>query len=411
MSNVKTISIFGSTGSIGCSACAIIEHHAEKFNVLMLSAHSNVKRLSEQAIRLKAKYAVIVDEAQEKALKDLLKGHNIEVKSGAKALLECAQFENDISLHAIVGMAGLSPLLASIPYSKAVAIANKEPLVSAGALVIEEAKKHSTQILPVDSEHNAIFQVFETEQKHSITRIILTASGGPFLRTKQNELNEISPEQALQHPNWDMGNKISIDSATMMNKALEIIEAYYLFNIEADKIDVLIHPQSIVHSMVEYEDGSILAQMGASDMQTPISNVLHWPKRLKTPGKKLDFHNVQSLTFEEPDENTLQGTALKLAYKCLNLGAYACIALNAANEMCVDAFLEKKIRFPDIINIVEQVVSNAKKEDTLTSLDDISIYDQEIRNITKNIVFEFSKSGHSKIAENEIIKESAQKSA
>lgn len=354
-SDKKSINILGVTGTIGVCAADVIAGNAEHFDVNIVSAHTDEAGLKEAAQRLGAKHAIL-------SSRDDLGG----------ALAEPV----DITLCAISGMAGLSSMMRAIENSKAVAIANKEPLVAAGDLVIAHAKAHNTVLLPVDSEHNAIFQVFDVTQKSAIERIILTASGGPFRTWTFEDMAGATRAQALAHPNWVMGQKITIDSATMMNKALEIIEAHYLFGLAADKIEVLIHPQSTVHSMVEYCDGSVLAQMGASDMRTPIANVLAWPDRLITPGEKLDLKALSRLDFEEADLEKFP--ALAYAYDALDKGAYACVAMNAANEVAVEYFLDEKIGFTGILDCVRYSLQEAQTVD-LPTIKDIQNYDQHIR--------------------------------
>lgn len=358
MAQAKKISILGVTGSIGQSACDVILSDPARFDVQAVTANTNEDKLNDLAEKLGAETAVLA------------------ARDGEDAIEDAARIPADLILNAIVGVAGLKPLMSAIEQGTCVAIANKEPLVAAGPLVMAAAKQFGTTILPVDSEHNAIFQVFDSKQKDQIERIILTASGGPFLQRSKEELGAITPEEATDHPNWSMGQKISVDSATMMNKALEVIEAHYLFDMPADKIDVMIHPQSIVHSMVEYSDGSILAQMGASDMRTPIANALSWPERMKTPGDTLSLEKMQNLTFEKPDVN--QFPALGWAYDCLKRGLYACIALNASNEVAVDAFLQRRIGFLDIMDVIGHSLETVQ-EVSLTTLDDVISYDQKIR--------------------------------
>ncbi len=379
----KTINILGATGSIGDSTADVLSSVAGAFDVRVVTANNNAKKLAEIAIKLKAKSAVLADENGYMELKALLAGHDIECASGTDALLEASSRKADITMAAIMGMAGLEPLLCAIQNSNAVAIANKEPLVAAGALVMEEARKCGTTLLPVDSEHNAVFQVFDQTRRAEIERIILTASGGPFRSWAPQDIETVTPEQALAHPNWSMGRKISIDSATLMNKALEVIEAHILFDILPEKIDVVVHPQSVIHSMVEYCDGSILAQLGANDMRTPICNVLNWPARIATPGQKLDLAMLQRLDFEAPDHKRFP--ALNLAYECLKEGPHACIAMNAANEVAVEHFLKKNIGFPDIIKTVTYILDRLEKED-VSSLEKIINYDTYIRSLSNDCI-------------------------
>lgn len=373
---VKAISILGVTGSVGQSTQDVILANPERFDVKCVTAHRSAKALAEAAIRLNADSAVIADYNHFAALKEYLDGTDIVAKTGEEALLESSLLPVDVMVCAIVGIAGLKPLLNALSVCKAVAIANKEPLVAAGPLVMKTAHQHSAKILPIDSEHNAIFQVFDRDHLDTIERIILTASGGPFRTMSVEEMRFVSPDQAVRHPNWTMGPKISVDSATMMNKALEIIEAHILFEIAADAIDVLVHPQSIVHSMVEYCDGSVLAQLGASDMRTPIASVLDWPLRLETPGKKLSLEAIAELTFEPVDHEKFP--AINLAYRAIHAGQEACIAMNAANEVAVELFLQKKIGFSDILDIAKNAVDETNALE-IRSLDDILAYDADVK--------------------------------
>ncbi len=361
---MKTVNILGATGSVGQSTIDVTLAHPDKFTLNIVSAHTKKTELADIKQKTNAKIAILTTENK-------------------NALLEALEEPVDITVAAIVGMAGLEPLLKAIPHSKAIAIANKEPLVAAGDLVLAECQKYGTKILPVDSEHNAIFQVFEQKQKDQIERIILTASGGPFRTHSLKDMKAITPEQAVKHPNWSMGAKISVDSATMMNKALEVIEAHYLFDMPADKIDVLVHPQSIIHSMVEYSDGSVLAQLGAPDMKTPITYALGWPDRISSPGQKLDFTKVKHLDFEQPDLTRFP--SIRLAYECLKQGQGACLTLNAANEVCVDAFLKKQIGFLDIVDINERVLNEIKSV-SLSDLESILRFDQQVRDQTHKII-------------------------
>ncbi|MBX2834139.1 MAG: 1-deoxy-D-xylulose-5-phosphate reductoisomerase [Micavibrio sp.] len=354
--SVKAISIHGVTGSIGQSTVDVIMSAPERFNVQMVSAHSRVVELADIARKIGAKVAVIEDESKFSALSDALQGSGVQAYAGRSALIEKAAIPVDITMAAIVGMAGLEPLMAAIPHSKVAAIANKEPLVAAGDFVLKAANDAGCKILPVDSEHNAVFQVFEEQNRSAITRLILTASGGPFREWTLKQMATATPEQAVAHPNWCMGAKISVDSASMMNKALEVIEAHVLFNMPADQIDVIIHPQSIIHSMVEYNDGSILSQMGASDMRTPIAYALSWPDRMPTPGKRLDLHALSKLEFSTPDHDRFP--AIPLAYQAIKSGLAARIALNAANEIAVSAFLKQKIGFLDIAKAINSVLDS-----------------------------------------------------
>lgn len=380
---MKRISILGSTGSVGQSTVKVLMAQEEPYDVQVITANSNVELLAKQAIELKAARAVVADEAYYDALKEALAGTDIDVAAGQQALIEAARMPSDWIMAAIVGMAGLAPLMAAIEQGTCVAIANKEPLVAAGPLVLEAASKTGTTILPIDSEHNAIFQVFEPDNRQAVERIILTASGGPFRNSSLTEMQKVTPEQALAHPNWDMGDKISIDSATMINKALEVIEAQRLFNVTSEQIEVLVHPQSVVHSMVEYQDGSLLAQMGAADMCTPITNALGWPKRLKTPGQRLNLSQMKHLDFETVDQERFPFVGM--AYDCLKSGLGACITMNAANEIAVAAFLGHKIAFLDIYKIVSEALDNSDSS-KLKSLNDIQEYDSFVRERTESAI-------------------------
>ncbi len=381
---MKRVTILGATGSVGQSTIKVLQAQPEgTYEIQVLTANSNVELLADQAKALKAKRAVIADESHYAALKELLAGTEIEVAAGQKALLEAALMPADWIMAAIVGMAGLKPLMAAISQGTIVAIANKEPLVAAGDIVLAAVKEAGTTLLPIDSEHNALFQVFEPENKNSIERLILTASGGPFREMSRADMAHVTPDQALAHPNWKMGAKISIDSATMMNKALEIIEAQRLFDVAPNKIEVLVHPQSVVHSMIEYCDGSFLAQMGAADMCTPITNALGWPKRLKSPGQKLDFVTMKRLDFAAVDYERFP--FVKMAYECLEDGVGACVAMNAANEVAVAAFLSHKIAFLDIYKIVSNMLENRHRSE-LNTLNDVLKYDSFVREQTESLI-------------------------
>jgi 1-deoxy-D-xylulose-5-phosphate reductoisomerase len=352
----KSVTILGATGSIGTSTLDIIRHHHDKFKITALSANSNVQMLADLAKEFNAEVAAIADDALYADLVQALAGSRVKAVSGEAGLKEAANASADITVSAIVGAAGLRPTLEAIRQGGTIILANKECLVCAGELFHREVEASGATLLPADSEHNAIFQVFDEERADAVERIILTASGGPFLHTSVSELVAVTPAQAVAHPNWDMGAKISVDSATMMNKGLEVIEAYYLFPIEKSKIDVVIHPQSIIHSMVEYIDGSILAQMGAPDMRTPLAYCLGWPERIESNGQRLDFSTMNDLSFHSPDLEKFR--CLGLAYQSLNEGGSAPTVLNAANEIAVDGFLKGKIGFLDIASVVETVLNN-----------------------------------------------------
>jgi 1-deoxy-D-xylulose-5-phosphate reductoisomerase len=348
----RRIAIFGSTGSIGTQAIDVIANHPELFSLEVISAHSNAQLLIEQARQFQPNMVVITDESKYNQVKEALANEPIKVFAGEKSLLEIAAGDTyDVLVAAIVGYAGLSSTLAALEQGKTVALANKETLVVAGDLVMQVAKEKRALILPVDSEHSAIFQCLVGEQNNPIEKIILTASGGPFLGKKPNFLINVKKEHALQHPNWVMGAKISIDSASLMNKGLEMIEAKWLFGLRNEQIEIIVHPQSIVHSMVEFEDGSIKAQMGLPDMKLPIQYALAYPNRIKNTFKRLLFKNYPSLTFEPADIKTFRNLAL--ARDAMFKGGNAPCVLNAANEIAVDAFIKNKISFLEMSDVIE----------------------------------------------------------
>lgn len=381
----RTISILGVTGSVGQSTARVVAHNAERFDVVAVTAHRKARALARLAVDLGARIAVVAEEAAYPELREALAGTGVEAACGASALRAAAAEPADVVMAAIVGMAGLEPLMHAIAQGRAVAIANKEPLVAAGALVMAAARRHGTAILPVDSEHNAIFQVFNSDQRSGIERLILTASGGPFRIWSAERMAKATPAEAVAHPNWSMGAKISVDSASMMNKALEVIEAHHLFGMPAERIDVVIHPESVVHSLVEYKDGSMLAQLGAPDMCTPIAHVLGWPERMATPGSRLDIKSLSMLRFEAPDP--LRFPALGLAYDALRAGATACIALNAANEVAVEAFLNEEISFPGIVDTVRECLEkNAPQH--IDTLEAVRHLDEKVREAAKRHILD-----------------------
>ena len=367
----KRVTILGSTGSVGCNTVDIVRRRPEAFEVVALTANKNVDLLVKQALELRPKLAVIADPARYAALKAGLSGTNIAAAAGAEALIEAASLPADRVLAAIVGAAGLAPTLAATSTGTVVGIANKECLVCAGDLLTTAAKASGAKLLPVDSEHSAIFQVFDFDNPEAVEKIILTASGGPFLRRDRITLARVTPAEAVAHPNWDMGAKISVDSATMMNKGLELIEAWHLFPVRSDQIDILIHPQSVVHSMVAYTDGSVLAQMGAPDMRTPIAYALDWPRRGPSPATRLDLARIGTLTFEEPDERRFP--ALALARAALSEGGGAPTVLNAANEVAVGGFLAGRIGFLDITGVVESTLAQMPRQTAATLTDTIAL--------------------------------------
>ncbi|WP_293553842.1 1-deoxy-D-xylulose-5-phosphate reductoisomerase [Parvibaculum sp.] len=355
----RSVSVLGSTGSIGVSTLDLIERDRERFDLVALTAHKNVASLIEQARRLRPQFAVIGDLLLYDELKAGLEGTGIEVGAGRDAVIEAALRPAEWVMAGIVGTAGLAPTLAAVRRGAAVALANKECLVSAGALFLAEVSRSGATLLPVDSEHNAIFQVLEADKLHTVDRIILTASGGPFRTWSLDEMALATPKQAVAHPKWDMGAKISVDSATLMNKGLELIEAHYLFPVGEPRLEIIIHPESIIHSMVGYVDGSVLAQLGSPDMRTPISYALAWPNRMPTPCARLNLSEIAKLTFEEPDP--VRFPALRLAREALRAGGAAPTILNAANEIAVAAFLGGHIGFLDIAAIVESVLTRGVK--------------------------------------------------
>jgi 1-deoxy-D-xylulose-5-phosphate reductoisomerase len=364
----RSLTVLGSTGSVGCSTLDLVMRAPERFDVEALTAGRNVARLAEQAKAVNAKLAVIADETGYAELKERLAGTNIAVAAGDEAVNEAAARPAALVMSAIVGMAGLPSTLAAIRRGACVAFASKECLVSAGPLMMAEIERCGATLLPVDSEHNAIFQVFDTKQASAVERIILTASGGPFRTASLEQMRRATPKEAVAHPNWSMGAKISVDSATMMNKGLEVIEAFHLFGLPEPRNEVLIHPQSVIHSMVAYVDGSVLAQLGPPDMRTPIAHTLAYPERMATPSARLDLAAIGKLTFEAPDLERFP--ALRLAREALRAGGAAPTILNAANEIAVASFLGERVGFLDIARIVEETLA-AMPAQRITSLDDV----------------------------------------
>ena len=382
---MKKISILGSTGSIGTQTLDVVRANRDKFEVVAISANSSINLLLEQIKEFKPKYVAVYNEASAKVLKEMIPSDiNIEVLSGMEGLVTISSLDEiDVLLTAIVGMIGLVPTLEAIKKGKTIALANKETLVTAGQLVMEEAKKNNVKILPVDSEHSAIFQCLNGENNKEIESLILTASGGPFRGKTKSELLNVTKNEALKHPNWSMGRKISIDSSTLMNKGLEVIEAKWLFDVNTDKIDVVVHPQSIIHSMVQFVDSSIIAQMGCPDMKLPIQYALTYPDRILNDFERLDFSKLTSLTFEKPDLETFP--CLKLAYDSLNMGGTYSAVLNAANEVLVNEFLEDKIGFYDIPYYIEKTL-DAHKSISKPSLEEILHIDKWSRDFVKECI-------------------------
>ncbi len=379
----RRISILGSTGSVGCNTIDLIERQPERYEIEALTANRNVALLAEQARRLRPRLAVIGDEARFGALKEALAGSGIELAAGPAALVEAAQRPAEWLMAAIVGAAGLEPTLAALRRGAIVALANKECLVCAGELMMEEVNRNGATLLPVDSEHNAIFQVFDFARRDAVERIILTASGGPFRTLDRAVMAHVTPAQAVAHPNWNMGAKISVDSATMMNKGLELIEAHHLFDLPAENIEVLIHPQSVVHSLVAYVDGSVLAQLGTPDMRTPIAYTLGWPERMPAPAERLDLAALGQLSFEPPDLERFP--ALRLARQALQSGGTAPTILNAANEVAVAGFLGGEVGFLEIAGIVEETLATMPL-DKPASLDAVFAVDSEARRVAEELI-------------------------
>jgi 1-deoxy-D-xylulose-5-phosphate reductoisomerase len=356
----RRISVLGSTGSVGVSTLDLLDKAGAEVEVMTLTAGRNVERLAEQARRWRPKLAVIQDESRLGELRDRLAGTGIEAAAGASAVADAGAADAQWVMSAIVGFAGLAPTLSAAKAGAVIALANKESLVCAGPSLLRTSRRAGGLVIPVDSEHSAIFQVLDPQNAQHVSRLILTASGGPFRTWTAEQMAHATPEQALAHPNWDMGPKISIDSATMMNKGLEMIEAAYLFAMPSERVDVLIHPQSIIHSLVEYADGSTLAQLGPPDMRTPIACAFAWPDRLPWPAPKLDLARAGALTFEEPDYDRFP--ALKLAKAALAAGGSAPAVLNSANEIAVAAFLDRKVGFLDIAAIVADTLERVEAE-------------------------------------------------
>jgi 1-deoxy-D-xylulose-5-phosphate reductoisomerase len=379
----RRVTILGSTGSVGTNTLDLIARNRAAYVVEALTANGNVDLLAAQAKRVGAKLAVVANEARYADLKAALSGTGIEAAAGAAAVVEAASRPADWVMAAIVGAAGLAPTLAAVRRGAVVALANKETLVCAGALMTNEVRRSGATLLPVDSEHNAIFQVIDFAQLSAIDRIVLTASGGPFRQSTREAMATATPEQAVAHPNWSMGAKISVDSATMMNKGLELIEAFYLFGLPTERIEVLVHPQSIVHSLVAYVDGSVLAQLGQADMRTPIAYTLAWPARMATPVKRLDLAEIGSLTFERPDE--VRFPALRLAREALAAGGAAPTVLSAANEVAVAAFLDRRIGFLDIASVVERTLQRVAAPQ-IDALETVWAIDREAREAARDLL-------------------------
>ncbi len=373
---IRTVTILGATGSIGSSALDLIERNPDRFAVAAVTAATKVDELAAIARRTRSRLVVIGDQSCYQALADKLAGTDCRVAAGEKALAAAAAEHADLVIAAIVGCAGLGPTMAAVEAGRTVALANKEALVTAGALMIDAAARSGATLLPIDSEHNAIFQCLAANRSEDITRIILTASGGPFRTASAETIARATPAEAVAHPNWTMGAKISVDSATLMNKGLELIEAHYLFGLPSAQLDIVVHPQSVIHSLVEFVDGSVLAQLGSPDMRIPIAYALAWPQRMPTPAQELDLAAIARLDFEAPDEQ--RSPALRLARDALEAGGAAPIVLNAANEVAVAAFLDNQLAFLQIAQTVQQALNKADY-DVPRSIGDVLEIDRATR--------------------------------
>jgi 1-deoxy-D-xylulose-5-phosphate reductoisomerase len=381
----RRIAILGATGSIGQSTLDLVERSPECFEVVALTAGTNVDALATCARRTGAKLAVIADPDRLSDLREKLEGSGCRAAAGADALVESASGEADWVMAAIVGCVGLVPTMAAIEAGKTVALANKEALVTAGRLMMDAAQRSGSHLLPVDSEHNAIFQCLAGSSKDDISRLVLTASGGPFREHSLDRMQSATPAEAVAHPKWSMGAKISVDSATLMNKGLELIEAHHLFDLPSERIEIVIHPQSLVHSLVEFVDGSMLAQLGSADMRIPIAYTLAWPKRMTTPSERLSLAKIGRLDFEAPDPTRFP--ALRLARQALESGGAAPIVLNAANEVAVEAFLGGAIGFCDISGLVERSL-DASDSPAPASIDEVVELDRESRERASALIAE-----------------------
>ena len=371
----RTISILGATGSVGEQTLDLVRRNRDDWRVVALTANCQVATLAAAAREFGAEIAVVADESCLADLREALAGSGIEAAAGRTALCEAAARPVDLTVAAIVGCAGLGPTMAAIEQGGTIALANKEALVSAGEVMTAAVSRHGATLLPVDSEHNAIFQCLQGGRIEDVRSITLTASGGPLRLV--DDLSEVTPEQAIAHPNWDMGAKISVDSATMFNKGLELIEAHHLFPVGLERIRIVVHPQSVIHSMVEYRDGSTLAQLGPSDMRVPIASCLAWPARMDTPMAPLDLAAIGELSFFAPDEERFPAT--RLAREAAEAGGAAPAVLNAANEIAVEAFLKRKIAFSRIAVLVERVLADGNHPDAPRSLSDVLMVDEASR--------------------------------
>ena len=379
----KTISILGSTGSIGSNTVDILSANKKKFSVCSLASKNNINLLSKQAFLLKPKIVAIQNKNKYKDLKNNLFGKKIKILAGDEGVIECTDNKVELVVASIVGIAGLKPTLHSIKNCSKLCLANKECLVSAGNFFMNKISKYKCKLLPLDSEHNAIFQLFDFNKSNNVDSITLTASGGPFRNYNLQKLKNVTLNQALKHPNWKMGQKITIDSATLMNKAFEIIEAYYLFNLKLSQINVVIHPESIIHSMVNFPDGSTSALLSNPDMRIPIFYALNWPSRKYFNVKKIDLIKIKNLSFEKPNNYLMD--SIKLAYYVLKKGGSYPLILNTANEVAVNYFLEKKIKFLDILKIIKKILSKSKNY-KINKIDDVYTIDEKIRLSTSEYI-------------------------
>jgi len=389
----RRVSVLGATGSVGRSTLELIGLADKPHTVVAVTANRNAKRLAELAVAHGAETAVLADPAHYRELRDYLSGTGIEAAAGSEALVEAASRPADWVMAAIMGAAGLRPTWAAVQQGTRVALANKECLVSAGSLFMQAIGERGTTLLPVDSEHSAAFQTLDGSRPENIEQIILTASGGPFRTWDMNQLRSATPEQALNHPNWSMGDKITIDSATLMNKGLELIEAYHLFPVEPHQLDVVVHPQSMVHCLVQYRDGSALAQLSSPDMRTPIAYSLSWPERMPTSVERLNLAQISRLDFEPPDHDRFP--ALGLARQALEQGTAACTVLNGANEVAVEAFLARNIGFLEIARLVARALQGAEQAGLLVEpgdIDEILVLDAAARQLARGLLNEY---GHS----------------
>jgi 1-deoxy-D-xylulose-5-phosphate reductoisomerase len=385
----RVVTVLGATGSIGTSTIDLLRRSRDRFRVEALTAHSNVAALAELAIEFNVSFAAVAEEARYDELKAALAGTGIAVGAGESAMIEAAQRPANWVMAAMSGAAGLKPAIAAAERGVTVALANKECLVCAGEVFMRQAEKSGACVLPVDSEHNALFQAMGAGRREDLTKVILTASGGPFRTWSREQIENATVEQALKHPNWSMGRKITIDSASMFNKGLEIIEAYHLFDLEPDQIEVLVHPQSIIHGLVEFSDCSVIAQMGAPDMRTPIAHCLAWPERIDGPAKKLDLAAIGQLTFEAPDP--VRFPSLRLVQEALRAGGAMPTVFNAANEVAVDAFLNGRIGFGGIARLVEATMEAASRTNSLPrTADDALSIDHTSRNMARDILPEIA---------------------